>query len=289
MNIEKIYFKTEDGLELFGLLHKPISDTNEVVISVHGMGSNCFKKRDSVFAEETVKDGKAYFAFNNRGTEYMVKFNKNDDRLIAGTAYEDILDSHYDISGAIDIMKELGYKKINLIGHSLGCTKIVYWYNKVNMNNEYNISSINLLSLVDIPDCQREFLKEEFDSVLEYALKMENQGKENELMPEKAFFNPISIKSYLRYFKYNSEIDFVKYSDEEYSFDKLNNIKVPLFMRWGNVRELIVQSADEVVEIVKNKVKNINLNVGYINGADHSYSNKEKEVIDQILKFMESK
>lgn len=289
MNIEKIYFKTGDGLELFGLLHKPMNDTNEVIISVHGMGSNCFKKRESIFARETVKAGKAYFSFNNRGTEYMVKFNKNDDRLIAGTAYEEILDSHYDISGAINIMKELGYEKINLIGHSLGCTKIVYWYNKVNLDNEYNISSINLLSLVDIPDCQREFLKDNFDSMLEYALNMEKQGKENELMPEKAFFNPISVKSYLRYFKYNSEINFAKYSDEAYNFDKLNNIKVPLFIRWGNVRELIVQSADEVVEIIKNKVKKPNLNVGYIDGADHSFSNKEKEVIEQILKFIDCK
>ena len=41
--LEKIYFETEDSVELFGLLHKPNKDTDEVVISVHGMQSNCFK------------------------------------------------------------------------------------------------------------------------------------------------------------------------------------------------------------------------------------------------------
>ena len=48
--IEKIYFETEDEVELVGLLHKPKNKTNEIVISVHGMQSNCFKKREDIFS-----------------------------------------------------------------------------------------------------------------------------------------------------------------------------------------------------------------------------------------------
>jgi len=285
MNIEKIYFKTEDGVELFGLLHKPVNSTDEIFISVHGMGSNCLKKRETLFSQEVVNEGKAYFCFNNRGTEYMVKFNQNDKRLIAGTCFEEILDSHYDISAAINEMRRLGYKKINLIGHSLGCTKIVYWYNKVNLKNEYNISSVNLLSLVDIVDCQKVYLNDKFEEVLEYAKNKQNRGKENELMPKDAFLNPISVKTYLRYFKDNEEVNFVRYNDSSYNFNELNNINVPLFIRWGNVRELVAQSIDEVISLLKQKVENPNLNLGYIDGADHSFSGKEKEVITQILGF----
>lgn len=67
--IEKVYFELEDKLELFGLLHLPQEKTDEVVISIHGMQSNCFKKREDILSKEINKAGISYFAFNNRGTE----------------------------------------------------------------------------------------------------------------------------------------------------------------------------------------------------------------------------
>jgi len=35
MIVEKVYFNTDDGLSLFGLLHKPEQVGEEVVIAVH--------------------------------------------------------------------------------------------------------------------------------------------------------------------------------------------------------------------------------------------------------------
>ena len=49
--LEKIYFKLEDNVELYGLLHTPNNHTKEVVISVHGMQSNCFKRREDILAK----------------------------------------------------------------------------------------------------------------------------------------------------------------------------------------------------------------------------------------------
>jgi len=159
----------------------------------------------------------------------------------------------------------------------------VYWYNKVNLNNEYNISSVNLLSLVDIPDSQRYFFAHNFKHYIQYALEKEKEGKQEELMPAEAVDEPLCVRTYLRYFKYNEEIDFARFWDNEYDFKKLNNIKVPLFIRWGTVNEIIVQLPQEVVGIVNKKVKNDRLNVGYIDGANHSFYQKEEIVINQIL------
>ena len=51
MRVEKIFFNTEDNVELFGLLHTSESKNDkEVVIAIHGMGSNCFKQRDDIIA-----------------------------------------------------------------------------------------------------------------------------------------------------------------------------------------------------------------------------------------------
>ena len=73
MSISKVYFTTEDNLKLTGLLYMPESrgvfgkffKTDKVVIFVHGMYSNCLKKRDDIFGEKLNEAGYAYFTFNN--------------------------------------------------------------------------------------------------------------------------------------------------------------------------------------------------------------------------------
>ena len=143
--LERVYFNTEDEIELVGLLERPTNPTKRVVISVHGMQSNCLKRREDILSKEISNAGVAYFAFNNRGAELMTYTRKTTGEKIlnGGSVYEDVLDGYYDIKGAINKMLELGYTDIYLQGHSLGCTKIVYTYNK--LKNENNVKNINFL------------------------------------------------------------------------------------------------------------------------------------------------
>jgi len=287
--LERIYFSTEDQVELVGLLETPENNTNKVVISIHGMQSNCLKQREAILSETITNAGIAYFAFNNRGSEVMTYTKTTDGkkRLNGGVVYEDVLDGYYDIKAAITKMLELGYTEIYLQGHSLGCTKIVYAYNKLKQeNNIDNIKGIILLSLVDIPECQKYDLKDRYNEFLEYAENKEKEEKALELMPEESFDHPISVKAYLRYFKYNKEIDFARFSDNEYDFKELNNIKIPLFLRWGNVYELVIQKLDELVSFLRTKIKNDRLDIGYIDGADHGYTGKEEILAKQIIDFI---
>ena len=287
--LERIYFNTEDQIELVGLLETPDKPTNKVIISIHGMQSNCLKQRETILSNTVVNAGIAYFAFNNRGAEVMTYTKKvtGDKQLNGGVVYEDVLDGYYDIKAAINKMLELGYTQIYLQGHSLGCTKIVYTYNKLkNENNVANIKGIILLSLVDIPDCQKYDLGSKYEQILQYAEEKEKQGKLEELMPEESFDHPISVKSYLRYFKYNKDIDFAKFNCMDYDFKELNSIEIPLFMRWGNVHELVIQNLDDLVKFLKSKIKNNKLDIGYIDGADHGYTGKEKELAKEIINFV---
>ena len=289
--LERIYFNASDNTELVGLLESPEKPTNKVVISIHGMQSNCMKKREDILSKRISEVGIAYFAFNNRGHELMTYTQKTGENKVlnGGEIYEDPLDSYYDIVGAIKAMLNLGYTEINLQGHSLGCTKIVYTYNRLKNENSdliKNIKSIILLSLVDIPDCQKYDLGDKYNRVMEYAEKQEKQGNLNGLMPEESFDHPISVKSYLRYFKYNKEIDFARFSDENYDYKELNNIDVPLFIRWGNVHELVIQNLDDLIKVLKSKIKNKNFDVGYIDGADHGYSGKEEILAKEIKQFL---
>lgn len=287
--LERVYFNTEDEIELVGLLERPTNPTKRVVISVHGMQSNCLKRREDILSKEISNAGVAYFAFNNRGAELMTYTRKTTGEKIlnGGSVYEDVLDGYYDIKGAINKMLKLGYTDIYLQGHSLGCTKIVYTYNKLkNENNVKNIKGIMLLSLVDIPDCQKYDLGDKYAEMMEYAENKEKEGKLNDLMPIDSFDHPICVRSYLRYFKYNKDIDFARFWDKDYNFKELNNIQIPLFLRWGNVHDLVLQNLSNLIEILKSKIQNEKLDIGYIDGADHGYTGKEETLAKEIISFI---
>ena len=287
--LERVYFNTEDEIELVGLLERPTNPTKRVVISVHGMQSNCLKRREDILSKEISNAGVAYFAFNNRGAELMTYTRKTTGEKIlnGGSVYEDVLDGYYDIKGAINKMLELGYTDIYLQGHSLGYTKIVYTYNKLkNENNVKNIKGIMLLSLVDIPDCQKYDLGDKYAEMMKYAENKEKEGKLNDLMPIESFDHPICVRSYLRYFKYNKDIDFARFWDKDYNFKELNNIQIPLFLRWGNVHDLVLQNLSNLIEILKSKIQNEKLDIGYIDGADHGYTGKEETLAKEIISFI---
>ena len=292
--MELINFMATDGVNLEGILYKASSNISEkIILSVHGMTSNCFKKRDIEIAKKANEKGIDYFAFNNRGSEIVKYIEKETEgqpaKELAGTACEDVLEGYEDIVGAIIKLKELGYRNIYLQGHSLGCTKIVYTYNELINNDETeileNIKGVTLLSLVDIPMALKVYLRDNFKQYLDYAEKLEHENKIYEMMPRESFIHPISVKSFLRYARDNKDIDFANYGKDN-ELEKLNNIQVPLFMRWGNDNEMIIQQADELSTMVNNIITNENKNIDYIDGANHSYTGKEKELAEQIVEFV---
>jgi pimeloyl-ACP methyl ester carboxylesterase len=291
--MKKIDFLATDGVILNGLLYESTEKTQDIILAVHGMTSNCFKKRDEIIANKVNEAGIDYFCFNNRGSELVKYIKKNIDgkkeEKLGGTSYEDVLEGYEDILGAILKLKELGYKNIYLQGHSLGCTKIVYTYNELKDEESYdileNIKGIILLSLVDVPSVLKYYLGEKYTEYLELAEEKEREGKLLELMPKEAFIHPISIKTFLRYVRDNKEINFAQYGKDT-ELKKLNNISVPLFMRWGNDNEMILQDADELVAIVNNIITNQNKNIDYIDGANHNYTGKEEIIAEQIIEFI---
>lgn len=290
--MEQIEFLATDGIILDGLLYKSKERTNKVILAVHGMSSNCMKKRDQVISKKANENNIDYFCFNNRGSE-LVKYTRRNiegkkEKFIMGTSFEDVTEGYEDIVGAIIKLKELGYEEIYLQGHSLGCTKIVYSYNELKEEQDDLINMVKgviLLSLVDIPQTLKFYLRENFNKYLEYAEEQEKQNKTNELMPKESFIHPISVKTFLRYARDNKEIDFAGYGRDT-KLEKLNNINVPLFMRWGNDNEMILQKAEELVDIVNNILKNENKDIDYIDGANHGYENREEELAEQIIKFI---
>ena len=295
MKIEKIYYDAEDGVELFGLLHTPDENKGEeIVISTHGMGSNCFKKRDDIIAKKLTSNGIAYFTYNNRGYGLVNSANKRGEKFLQGTVFEDVQESYYDIVATIKIIIAKGYKNIHLQGHSLGATKTVYTYNKLIENDDEllkNIKSIILLSLVDVSEVMHFLVSSNKTiNVPEIALQKEQIGDSDYIIDTQTPFLPlVSSKTFLKYYRDNSQIDFAKYTTDNYDFKILNSIKVPIFMRWGNVNELISIPADKLVKLINERLQSNKKNIGYIEGATHNYTGKEDILAEEIMNFFKIK
>ncbi len=220
--MERIDFLATDGIILNGLLYKSKENTKTVILSVHGMSSNCFKNRDKIISKKANENNIDYFCFNNRGSD-LVRYIKRDingkeEKILGGTSYEDVLNGYEDIVGAILKLKELGYTNIYLQGHSLGSTKIVYTYNELKDEESQdlleNIKGVILLSLVDINETLKSYLGDKSDEYLNFAQEKEKEGKLLDMMPKESFIHPVCVKTFLRYIRDNKDIDFAKYNED---------------------------------------------------------------------------
>lgn len=282
--MEQINFSATDGVNLNGFLYS--NNNQNIILSVHGMSSNCFKKREVTIANSALENGIDYFGFNNRGSELFKYVKKDCDnkkiKIIAGSCFEDATDGYYDIVGAILKLKELGYNNIYLQGHSLGCTKILYTLNRLKKENSEllkNIKGLVLLSLIDINRVFKKYLGDKYEYYLNLAEEKEKQGKLDYLMPKESFIHPVSVKTYLKYLRDYEDIDVDNYNI-------VSMIDIPVFMRWGTYQEMILQKPDELVGMVEKKINHNDKDINYIDGANHSYNDYEKELADQIILFI---
>lgn len=106
--MEKISFKNSEGLNLIGLLHTPAKPADAVVVICHGFTSNKDRPRHQKLADALAKEGIAAFRFDFGAS------GESGDREITVHAEVD------DLKSAIACMRERGYRRIGLMGESLG-------------------------------------------------------------------------------------------------------------------------------------------------------------------------
>lgn len=133
--------RTQDGLKLSGFLQRvadqPISQTADDVrlqasgealwILVHGVASNFYGSRLlQCCAEHLVGAGCDAVRVNTRGHDALAFFSNGLSVIQAGAAYESIGDSVKDLDAWVQWGKKLGYRRIGILGHSLGAVKTVF-------------------------------------------------------------------------------------------------------------------------------------------------------------------
>ena len=278
MKQELIRINSIDGIEMVGILYEPEEKSNKIVIHVHGLCGNFYENRFlDILAKSYTNKGISFLTFNNRGTNFISELLKGNNFEIIGGCYERFIDCLLDIEGAINYVKEKGYNNIILEGHSYGCNKVIYYYNKKKDNS---ISKIVLLAHCDIPqECAKFLGKEEYEIAKRESTRLINEGKQKQLINFSVNANgKISAGTYYNDFLPDGENDFIRYKDGENSKNKiLNSIDIPVLIVFGDSDECVLTENIETVKGYLNKnIKNSNIQI--INGADHSYTDKYEEL-----------
>lgn len=278
MKQELVRINSIDGIEQVGILYAPNNITNKIVIHVHGLNGNFYENKFlDTLAKTYTNKNYAFLTFNNRGKDYISEFSKGDTSIIIGGSLERFKDCLLDIEGVINWVKEKGYSEITLEGHSYGCNKVLYYYNK---KKDDSINKIVLLAPCDIPSEGKKFLsKSEYETAKEDATKFVKERKEQELIDFSVMANgKIAAGTYYYDFLPGGENDFIRYSDGENGKSPiLNSINIPVLIIFGNIDECVLTQPIEIVKkYLENNISNCKIEV--INGADHSYTNKYEEL-----------
>lgn len=303
-NLKLVKFETIEHLMLPGLLYTPKKKTEKVAIYLHGNGSSSvFYGADemNLFGQYLTKVGISFFPFNNRGAHWIKKLNKKigqkEERIKYGMTYELIKECVYDINGAINFLKKLGYNTFYLIGGSTGANKIVvyHYYQPKNPVSKYII-----LSGGDDTGLYYEFEfkknKKKFFKVLNYCRKKIDQGKGIELVPKyilkeplisyQSLYDTINPDGDYNIFPFNEYINNLRLSKKPL-FKEFKTVNKPTLVIYGELDEYCYGDVPRCVSILKKECLNPKLFAfKIIRGADHGFDGKEKELGEIITRWL---
>lgn len=276
MRQELIRINSTDGIELPGILYTPDDNTNKIVIHIHGLSGNFYENRFiDILAKTYTNKGYALITFNNRGKDYITEMLKGDDAIVAGSCYELFEECILDIEGIVNWVKDKGFNEIALQGHSYGCNKVIYYYDK---KREDCIKNIVLLAPCDIPKEIEIYTGDEYQNCIKSATNLVKNNKEDELIDFNVFANgKISAKTFYTDFLYESSCDFFRYREKNTKSKILNKIQIPVLIIFGSEDSCVLTEPKETVEsYLKNNIKDCKIKI--IANTDHSYTGKYEEL-----------
>ncbi len=286
MKTEFYRVNTKDGLRLDGMLFEP-EGAKAAVLHLPGRAGNFYANGFlDVMAKIYTDNGFALLSVNTRGHDHIADFRVGDTQEIKriGQAFEIFEECVLDIGAWLDFLKNRGYEKIILQGHSQGAAKIVYFASR---SERPEISAMVLMSPADASGLLRKYAPEKFANDLAQAKEMIDQGRGEELLPDKIRnWYYISAKTYVNEMG-SKESDIFPIFDNG-DFEKLKSIKIPALAFYGEKEDTLVYSAQKDLEIVASHLKNKKSKTLIIKGADHTYFGKEDEMARAIIDWLKN-
>ncbi len=291
MKAELVRIEAGDGLELVGLYAAPPGGTaRRAILHTHGLAGNFYENRfitdvcDAVLAK-----GIAFLVTNNRGHDYLadnLKGSGVDTTYEPGGSTRDIMeDCVHDVSGGAAFLAERGHEEIYFEGHSLGCTKIVYYLSEV---GHPACAGLILISPPEMFGLQKDREGVSFEEMLAQARALVSDGKGDALL-EVGRDAPFSAATFVSMFGDPSATDIFPFRlGSAGDYRRLASIACPILVTYGDVEEAVNVPVEEAAALIKKmataapRVESV-----IVRGANHVYWGHEDELATAIAAFVE--
>lgn len=268
-----VQVKTDNNIDLAGFLSKCGSKTSKLFIMSHGRGGSFYSGYSS-FLPYLIP------AVHNAGFDFLGVADRGSEFYRLYDVFEECV---ADYNSWIEFSEKLGYENIVLGSHSYGPIKITYFYNEIKPKT---VKGLFYLAPTDTYGIWKNYVGEKSKHFLEVAQNMVTSEEGKTLMPNDAYYNPISAQSYLSLYGENSKIHIFDFQDRDFSFDILKSIDIPVLTILGGDDKNPLDASSEIkINILENILKKQTTKI--IGGANHVFLEKGNELMENLNNWLE--
>lgn len=282
---------TKDGLIHKGLFYKPTNAGKCAVLWVHGLTDNFYSNVTifSQLAQAGREIGLGIASFNNRGHDVVSSGKKLDPthpkgriHVTQGSGYEIFTECVHDIDAGVSFLVSEGFSEIIIAGISTGANKVCYYAGTI---NDPRVAGVVLAS--PISDVPFENKGENFKKNLSMAKELMEQGRGEALLVGVTDLT-LTARRYVSLYEAGGLEDVFDYYAKEPKMTAFSNILKPLLVLLSSQDEYADRPITTILEAYKKYQKSSKFSGVIIDGAFHSFSGKEKEVVSVMIDWIKS-
>lgn len=295
MKINIHHVVTSDDIKLQGVEYEP--DKRDLcVIFIHGMSGNFIENYFAqVLGEKLSNEGFGFLYGHNRGYSHIndVSTSQKDEKggyktKRIGVVYEIFEESVFDIDSWVAKAIGLGYKRIVLLGHSLGAPKVIY-YNSI---KKPNLAGLILLSPGDMVGLiqKPEYQSNSKELYLEAEMNI-NNGEPRKLLSFQIWdWYNLSSQTFLSLFNVHGPVDNIPLHEVAGDFSQLAAITAPILAVVGEYDDIAINSLEEDLEMIQQKALGAaSFMKVIVPKANHTYDSQEENLASVILKWLKNR
>lgn len=276
MQAELVQTTTSDGIALAGAFFAPQALASpgrpvEAMLLVHGSGSNFYSGLVPPLAARLRDAGYATAAFNTTGHELVW----GAPGRFFGNAYEILDRCRIDLDAAITWLAERGYRRIGILGHSMGAVKVVYYQAQVQDPRVIAVIAVSPVRLSHAYFLASE-AAEEHQRYYEQARKLVESGQPDALL-EVTFPMPhlFSARAYIDKHGPEERYDLLRYT---------GSLRCPLLIAAGSL-ETHPRLRDFAQDMYTTVQDNPAAGLVIVEGADHGWTGMRERLADVVLEW----
>lgn len=294
MKMNFVYVSTTDDLRLMGVHYTP-AKKDTAVLFIHGMAGNIMEYYFAdVLGKKLAEEGKGFVFSHNRGYNHINDIDTTQmeekggyKKVRFGVVYEIFEDCLLDIDAWIEETRTLGYKKIILMGHSLGCNKVIYYLSQRKLQD---VVGVVLASPADMVGQIKPEYQPDREEMIQEAQEYMKQGEPRKLLTRKLWdWYNLSAQTFLSLFMPGTNADNLPVLKNPKVWPQLSSIKQPLLAFMGEYDDIAIRKLEDDLSLIKEKATGAaSFTEAMIPKASHTYDGQEDGVAEVVTKWVKT-